>query len=165
MAGLKTCASPYVGCPTHSPISTPSTIAAPASQRARHPATIQFCLSGLPSAVLSSGRVRKRPPRQCQASALFTGRDLITGDALLLIAFCIYKQLASIVLSPSFPGWLAPLEFSPTRCTELVGFIITVAGTWVACGMLNGDYSDPAKSALIAMLRPPALCITCACFN
>lgn len=153
MAGLKTRASPYVGGPTHSPISTPSTIAVPASQRARHPATIRFCLSGPPSAVLSSGHVRTRPPRQCQASALFTGRDLITGDALLLIAFCIYKQLASIVLSPSFPGWLAPLEFSPTRCTELVGFIITVAGTWVACGMLNGDYSDPAKNMQQALQK------------
>lgn len=105
----------------------------------------------------NSGRVfqscvtKQAPPRQCARArwpvhALNTARDLVTGDALILTSFCIYKQLAAIVLSPSFPGWLSPLTFSPTRFTELVGFTITVAGTWVACSMLNGDYSNPAES-------------------
>lgn len=84
---------------------------------------------------------------RCRVHAINAGRDLLVGDALLLTSFCIYKQLAAVVLSPYFPGWLAPLSFSPTRFTEFVGFLLSVAGTWVACAMLNGDYENPAESA------------------
>ena len=83
---------------------------------------------------------------RCRVHAINPGRDLLVGDALLLTSFCIYKQLAAVVLSPYFPGWLAPLSFSPTRFTEFVGFLLSMAGTWMGCSVLNGDYENPAES-------------------
>lgn len=106
----------------------------------------------LPEAQTNPSLLARRASRQIgserwRVPALNSGRDVLTGDFLLLTSFCLYKQVAAIVLAPSFPGWLAPLTFDPTRFTELVGFIITVTGTWVACSMLNGDYEHPAESA------------------
>lgn len=73
---------------------------------------------------------------------------MLVGDVVLLIAFCLYKQIMAIVMAPSFPGWLAPLHFDPVRFEELVGFIVTVAGTWVACSTLLGDYRNSSQSVL-----------------
>lgn len=101
----------------------------------------QACSTYFPKGVRCHlGRARGR------AHAINPGRDLLVGDALLLTSFCIYKQLAAVVLSPYFPGWLAPLSFSPTRFTEFVGFLLSVAGTWMGCSVLNGDYGNPAES-------------------
>lgn len=75
--------------------------------------------------------------------------EMLVGDVVLLIAFCLYKQIMAIVMAPSFPGWLAPLHFDPVRFEELVGFIVTVAGTWVACSSLLGDYRNSSPSVFI----------------
>jgi hypothetical protein len=114
------------------------------SPRPFHAPVRRFTQEAKPGELPGSQRGVQTPWR---VYALNAGRDLIVGDALLLTSFCIYKQLAAVVLSPSFPGWLAPLTFDATRFTELIGFIITVTGTWVACAMLNSDYSNPAASA------------------
>lgn len=73
--------------------------------------------------------------------------ELLAGDAVLLFAFCIYKQIMAIVMSPTFPGWLAPLSFNPVRFEELLGFVVTVVGTWVACSTILGDYKMRSESA------------------
>jgi hypothetical protein len=109
-----------------------------------------------------SGRCAQRPTK---LRALNSGRDLLIGDTLMLVSFCIYKQLMAIVLSPSFPGWLAPLHFDTTRCVELLGFTVTVAGTWVACSMLNGDYDRVAGSAFPVMPHMRLDVSNSSCFN
>jgi hypothetical protein len=35
------------------------------------------------------------------------------------------------VLSPSFPGWLAPLSFSPLRFAEFANFAAMLLASWV----------------------------------
>ena len=75
--------------------------------------------------------------------------ELLVGDVLLLVVFCLYKQIMAITMAPTFPGWLAPLQFSPVRFEELLGFMVTVAGTWVACSTILGDYRNPSESPLL----------------
>ena len=74
--------------------------------------------------------------------------ELLIGDSLNLITFCTYKQIIAIVLSPSFPGWLSPLRFSPTRFLEFFSFSVTVLGTWIAAAMLSDAYSKDATSSV-----------------
>lgn len=86
------------------------------------------------------------------------GAELLVGDVLLLIVFCLYKQILAIATSPAFPGWLAPLHFNPVRIEELLGFMVTVAGTWVACSSVLGDYRVSSESTVL-FLRMNALAV------
>lgn len=66
-------------------------------------------------------------------------------------------QIAAIITSPDFPGWLAPLDFSPTRFSEFVALTVTLVGTWVAAGLMVGAYRTAATSDLPAALRVASL--------
>jgi hypothetical protein len=57
--------------------------------------------------------------------------ELLVGDCVALLCFALYKQIAAIVLSPSFPGWLAPLSFSPLRFAEFANFAAMLLASWV----------------------------------
>ncbi|KXZ56016.1 hypothetical protein GPECTOR_2g1568 [Gonium pectorale] len=74
-----------------------------------------------------------------------------------MINFCLYKQIASIVLAPNFPGWLAPVSFDWTRFSEFCGLTATLTGTWVAAGLLFGAYKTSATSDLPTALRVASL--------
>ncbi|PNW74747.1 hypothetical protein CHLRE_12g511800v5 [Chlamydomonas reinhardtii] len=84
-------------------------------------------------------------------------RELLVGDVVAIINFCLYKQIAAIITSPDFPGWLAPLDFSPTRFSEFVALTVTLVGTWVAAGLMVGAYRTAATSDLPAALRVASL--------
>jgi hypothetical protein len=73
-------------------------------------------------------------------------RELLVADILLLVAFSVYKQLTAIILCRTFPGWLAPLSFNPSRILELLSFAGTLTGTWLAVGLLVGAYRTDATS-------------------
>ncbi|PNH04979.1 hypothetical protein TSOC_008795 [Tetrabaena socialis] len=79
--------------------------------------------------------------------------ELLVGDSIAMVTFCCYKQIASIVLSPDFPGWLAPLSFSWTRFGEFCGLCATLTGTWIAAGLLVGAYKTAATADLPTGLR------------
>lgn len=79
-------------------------------------------------------------------------RELLTGDCLLLVAFCLYKQITAIILQPSFPGWLEPLHFSPERFGELASFGTTLTVTWVLSSLLVGGYRSNASADLATAL-------------
>ena len=55
-------------------------------------------------------------------------------------------QITAIILTPNFPGWLAPMHFNPTRFEEFLSFAITVCGTWVGAAWLVGGYKANATS-------------------
>ncbi len=55
-------------------------------------------------------------------------------------------QVTALILSPSFPGWTAPLRFSPVRFAELVSFAGTLCGAWVLASLLAGGYRTHATS-------------------
>jgi len=79
-------------------------------------------------------------------------RELLTGDCLLLISFCLYKQITAIILQPSFPGWLEPLHFNPVRFGELASFGTTLTVTWVLSSLLVGGYRNNATADLATAL-------------
>lgn len=104
------------------------------------------------------GNVHAKPARvSCQRcciqssiaarAANFRTNELVIGDSLACVAFCLYKQIMAIAMSPTFAGWQAPLSFNLLRFEELVGFTLTIAGTWVATSTLNGDYQAHAAGA------------------
>lgn len=57
-------------------------------------------------------------------------------------------QIAAIILSPSFPGWLAPLNFNPSRFGELASFATTLTVSWVLSSLLIGGYRIRATSGV-----------------
>lgn len=96
-------------------------------------------------------KLRSRSARRQQvvrAQMQMDNRELLVGDCLSLVSFCLYKQITAIILMPSFPGWLAPMHFSPIRFEEFLSFAITVCGTWVGASLLVGGYKSNATSDL-----------------
>ena len=75
------------------------------------------------------------------------------GDAVALVSFALYKQIASIVTAPNFPGWLAPLSFNPTRWLEFASFATTLCAAWAAAAALTGGLSYRATASVPAALR------------
>lgn len=70
----------------------------------------------------------------------------------------MYTQITAIILMPTFPGWLAPMHFNPTRFEEFLSFAITVCGTWVGASWLVGGYKANATSGDLTFLADPPLC-------
>lgn len=60
--------------------------------------------------------------------------------------FVAQVQITAIILTPNFPGWLAPMHFNPIRFEEFLSFAITVCGTWVGASWLVGGYKSNATS-------------------
>jgi hypothetical protein len=52
-----------------------------------------------------------------------------------------------MVLSPSFPGWFAPLSFNPLRFAEFANFAGMLVASWVVAATLTGGYSGAAVGA------------------
>ena len=82
--------------------------------------------------------------------------ELLVGDTVGIISFATYKQIAAIVISPTFEGYLAPLQFNPIRFEEFFNFTITITATWAAAGILLGAYTSAASSD-----TQRALIVTC----
>ena len=130
-------------------IARPLVLPAPAASRPvirLHTPRLHFSTLWLPC---------QAPPRRGRArAAAASNGELAAGDALALLVFCLYKQIMAIAMSPQFEGWLAPLSFNPLRFEELLGFIITVVGTWVATSTLTGDYGARAPGATPLVISP-----------
>lgn len=63
--------------------------------------------------------------------------ELLIGDCIALVVFCLYKQISAIVLSPDFAGWLAPLHYNPVRFVEFAAFAGTLCASWVVAATLT----------------------------
>lgn len=79
--------------------------------------------------------------------------ELMVGDIVALVSFSLYKQIASIVTSPSFPGWLAPLSFNPDRWYEFVSFTCTLSASWLLAAALTGGLSYESSRDVPSALR------------
>lgn len=80
-------------------------------------------------------------------------RELVTGDTLVLTAFCLYKQITAIILHPRFPGWSAPLHFNYVRFEEFAAFAVTICGAWVLSCLLTDGYTLSSTANIPAALR------------
>ena len=56
------------------------------------------------------------------------------------------SQITALILSPSFPGWVAPMRFNPVRFEELLSFAGTLCCAWVMSSLLIGGYRTHATS-------------------
>jgi hypothetical protein len=72
-----------------------------------------------------------------------------------LLCFALYKQIAAIVLSPSFPGWLAPLSFSPLRFAEFANFAAMLLASWVRYSWQQRGWGS--KEHISLLLFEPAV--------
>ncbi|KAL3142272.1 hypothetical protein ABBQ38_002615 [Trebouxia sp. C0009 RCD-2024] len=106
----------------------------------------------------SSSRWFRQRQRVVKAEMQLDNRELLVGDCLSLVSFCLYKQITAIILTPSFPGWLAPMHFNPTRFEEFLSFAITVCGTWVGASWLVGGYKANATSGDPTFFADTPLC-------
>ncbi|CAL5219993.1 g1934 [Coccomyxa viridis] len=129
--------------------------------------SITACISKSPGPVLSpfAGRAQSRlacltrtASRLCRRSAFkIDNRELIVGDVLGIVCFCLYKQITALLFLPDFPGWLAPLHFNPVRFEELAIFILTLNVSWVtACGIVGGYRTHATRDLPTALTRVSA---------
>jgi hypothetical protein len=83
--------------------------------------------------------------------------ELAVGDSVSLVAFALYKQITSIVLSPQFPGWFAPINYNPIRFVEFTGFAATLVTSWLLAAYLTGGYSRTASLNIPTALTSTSL--------
>eukprot|EP01025_Chloroclados_australasicus_P041675 TRINITY_DN44328_c0_g2_i2.p2 TRINITY_DN44328_c0_g2~~TRINITY_DN44328_c0_g2_i2.p2 ORF type:complete len:284 (+),score=19.77 TRINITY_DN44328_c0_g2_i2:84-854(+) len=112
------------------------------------------CISGIRSVPFSYKQTRNtKAYGYWRQNNLFENRELLVGDMFCMITFCGYKQVSSMVFLPDFPGWLAPLQFNPTRFTEFVVFVLTMCATWTASTVVFGGYSRELSRDLSTALK------------
>lgn len=87
----------------------------------------------------------------------FENWELLVGDCVSLLSFCLYKQIAALIMMPTFPGWTAPLQFNPLRLEEFASFSLTLIGTWVASSLLLGNYQTLATANVPTALTRTSL--------
>ena len=78
-----------------------------------------------------------RVPCICIALAPHPCSDARPRLASLYFTFAVPRnrpQITALIFLPSFPGWLVPRAFNPTRFLEFFSFGATLLGTWVAAG-------------------------------
>jgi hypothetical protein len=95
-------------------------------------------------------------PRAKNSPYRIDNTELLVGDVILLFSFTCYKQITSIIFSPSFHGWLTPLSFNVYRFLEFGSFSATIILTWISCCWISSGYRNNATSDL-----PTALARTC----
>ena len=99
----------------------------------RDPAVV----SGHPRGVESNPRAI--PPR-------VEDSDLLAGDVAVLWLFALTQKTASVALSSSFPGWLAPVAVNPASAASFLGESTWLIATWIAVNAVIGGYElDPLR--------------------
>ncbi|GBF90849.1 hypothetical protein Rsub_03703 [Raphidocelis subcapitata] len=97
-------------------------------------------------------RPRLRPPRVLGRPEI-ENPELLIGDVVAVVSFSLYKEISSIVLSPDFPGWFAPLSLSPGRFWEFLSFAATTSAAWALAAALTGGLTYRASRNVPDALR------------
>jgi len=72
--------------------------------------------------------------------------DLLAGDVAVLWLFALTQKTASVALSSSFPGWLAPVAVNPASAASFLGESTWLIATWIAVNAVIGGYElDPLR--------------------
>ena len=66
---------------------------------------------------------------------------LLAADTTLIFAFSFARTLCAILLSPEFPGWLAPVDADPIRLATTFGFAGSYAVLWVGAALALGSFA------------------------
>ena len=66
--------------------------------------------------------------------------DLLVGDMTVLWIFALFQKTSSVVLSETFPGWLAPVTVDPASFASFLGESAWLISTWGAVATVLGAY-------------------------
>jgi hypothetical protein len=80
------------------------------------------------------------PPRRCTGTLLLqddklVDERLVAADVTLIFAFGFARTLSVVLLSPDFPGWLAPIETDVGRLSTTLNFAGEWSLAWFAAGL------------------------------
>ena len=104
-----------------------------------------FGASRDPPAVVS-GHPRGVEPNPRAIPPRVEDSDLLAGDVAVLWLFALTQKTASVALSSSFPGWLAPVAVNPASAASFLGESTWLIATWIAVNAVIGGYElDPLR--------------------
>ena len=76
---------------------------------------------------------------------------LLATEVSIIFAYAFSRTLATILLSPDFPGWLAPVQTEPGRLMGTLTFAGVCSLLWVSNGILLRAFCvDENRSATVA---------------
>jgi hypothetical protein len=70
---------------------------------------------------------------------------LLVTDTTLIFAFAFARTLCTILLSPDFPGWLAPISIDGLRFSSTLGFASIWSVLWSIAGVSLDGFFAPAE--------------------
>lgn len=90
---------------------------------------------------ISRRRIAALPPR-------IDDGELLVGDVVVLWLFALVQKIASVTVSSSFPGWLAPVVVDATSVASFISESAWIVSTWVAVSTVLGAYELKDTGAL-----------------
>lgn len=87
---------------------------------------------------------RHPAPQLCAPRGL--DEKLVAADVTLIFAFSFARTLGTILTSPTFPGWLAPITADPVRLGTTIQFASLWTVFWVLASTFTGAF-DPGIDA------------------
>ena len=99
------------------------------------------------------------PPRGYRSVAMrdspfdFDAR-LLAADSTLIFAFALTRTLNTIVLSPTFEGWLAPIAYDTQRLVNTFAFASTWLCLWILGGQLFNCFSPDVDDRSATAVGP-----------
>ena len=104
-------------------------------------------------------------PEQPGNPAPLENVELLLGDVMALVVYCLYRQISGLVLQPQFQGWTAPAAFDPAHFAVSgvgvlrEGWAITGPGHSSACMPITGPGHSSACMPITGPghYRPPVL--------
>lgn len=87
---------------------------------------------------------RTRPPKCALQGPRLDEPQLAALDVSIIFSFAFARALSSVLLSPDFAGWLAPINVEPIRFSETLAFAGYASLLWVLGATLVGGYSTYA---------------------
>ena len=73
--------------------------------------------------------------------------ELLAGDVTVLWLFALTQKIASVAVSSTFPGWLAPVSVQPASLAGFIGESAWLIATWTFVSALSGAYQLRATGA------------------
>lgn len=136
-------------CPTAQRGILPHSVAF--SKPSAHPPAVRGCSCDAQQYCSTQRKARKVSVASSQWGD--HNQEMLIGDNVALVTFCLYKQILALILSPTFPGWTAPLSFNVTNFEEFLGMVVTVTCTWTISSYLSADYERTTTSGALPL--PP----------
>ena len=92
-------------------------------------------------------RAPRDPPPAPRVPPEIDDAELLAGDVTVLWLFALTQKIASVAVSSTFPGWLAPVSVQPASLAGFIGESAWLIATWTVVSALSGAYRLRATGA------------------